>query len=130
MGLRLYLASVAGDIVAMMTALAEGAEVNSSVAEEEGRTALIGAAVGVRSLLKCPISPVLHVPSRHYKLDAVILSSTCRGPCWPASSCCRTVQMSTTETFEGAALCMLLLPLDTPGNYTATLTHSQRAPPR
>ncbi|XP_038153626.1 BAR_ACAPs and ArfGap_ACAP domain-containing protein [Cyprinodon tularosa] len=51
-GLRLYLASVAGDIVAMMTALAEGAEVNSSVAEEEGRTALIGAAVG-GSLLAC-----------------------------------------------------------------------------
>lgn len=32
----------------MVTALAEGAEVNGSVSEEEGRTALIGAAVGVR----------------------------------------------------------------------------------
>lgn len=32
----------------MVTALAEGAEVSGSVSEEEGRTALIGAAVGVR----------------------------------------------------------------------------------
>lgn len=51
-GLRLYQASVGGDLVAMATALAEGAEVNSSVDEEEGRTALIGAAVG-GSLLAC-----------------------------------------------------------------------------
>ncbi|XP_041851133.1 BAR_ACAPs and ArfGap_ACAP domain-containing protein [Melanotaenia boesemani] len=45
-GLRLYRASVAGDLVAMATALAQGAEVNGSIGEEEGRTALIGAAVG------------------------------------------------------------------------------------
>ncbi|XP_035987410.1 BAR_ACAPs and ArfGap_ACAP domain-containing protein isoform X2 [Fundulus heteroclitus] len=45
-GLHLYRAACAGDIVAMATALAEGSEVNGSVAEEEGRTALIGAAVG------------------------------------------------------------------------------------
>ncbi|XP_027901044.1 arf-GAP with coiled-coil, ANK repeat and PH domain-containing protein 2 isoform X1 [Xiphophorus couchianus] len=51
-GLRLYQASVAGDLVSMATALAEGAEVNGGVAEEEGRTALIGAAVG-GSLLAC-----------------------------------------------------------------------------
>ncbi|XP_054883723.1 BAR_ACAPs and ArfGap_ACAP domain-containing protein isoform X1 [Poeciliopsis prolifica] len=51
-GLRLYRASVAGDLVSMATALAEGAEVNGGVAEEEGRTALIGAAVG-GSLLAC-----------------------------------------------------------------------------
>ncbi|XP_013888795.1 arf-GAP with coiled-coil, ANK repeat and PH domain-containing protein 3 [Austrofundulus limnaeus] len=50
--LRLYRASMAGDLVAMATALAEGAEVNSSVEEEEGRSALIGAAVG-GSLLAC-----------------------------------------------------------------------------
>ncbi|XP_037534275.1 BAR_ACAPs and ArfGap_ACAP domain-containing protein [Nematolebias whitei] len=50
--LRLYRASVVGDLVAMVTALAEGAEVNGSVGEEEGRTALIGAAVG-GSLLAC-----------------------------------------------------------------------------
>lgn len=49
-GLRLYQASVAGDLVSMATALAEGAEVNGGVAEEEGRTALIGAAVGVRDV--------------------------------------------------------------------------------
>lgn len=49
---RLYRASVAGDLVAMAAALAEGAEVNRSVAEEEGRTALNGAAVG-GSLLAC-----------------------------------------------------------------------------
>ncbi|XP_068173022.1 BAR_ACAPs and ArfGap_ACAP domain-containing protein [Antennarius striatus] len=45
-GLRLYRASLAGDLPAMAVALAEGAELNRSVAEEEGRTALIGAAVG------------------------------------------------------------------------------------
>lgn len=32
----------------MAAALAQGAEVNGCVGEEEGRTALIGAAVGVR----------------------------------------------------------------------------------
>ncbi|MEQ2316069.1 hypothetical protein AMECASPLE_028927 [Ameca splendens] len=51
-GHRLYQASLAGDLVALATALAEGAEVNCSVAEEEGRTALIAAAVG-GSLLAC-----------------------------------------------------------------------------
>uniref|UniRef100_A0A087XWQ3 Arf-GAP with coiled-coil, ANK repeat and PH domain-containing protein n=1 Tax=Poecilia formosa TaxID=48698 RepID=A0A087XWQ3_POEFO len=51
-GLRLYQASVAGDLVSMATALAEGAEVNGGVTEEEGRTALIGAAIG-GSLLAC-----------------------------------------------------------------------------
>ncbi len=47
-GLRLYRAAMAGDLVAMAAALAQGAEVNGSISEEEGRTALIGAAVGVR----------------------------------------------------------------------------------
>lgn len=51
-GLRLYRAASAGDLVAMAAALSEGAEVNGSIAEEEGRTALIGAAVGVRRHLK------------------------------------------------------------------------------
>ncbi|MED6277948.1 hypothetical protein CHARACLAT_018680 [Characodon lateralis] len=51
-GHRLYQASLAGDLVALATALAQGAEVNCSVAEEEGRTALIAAAVG-GSLLAC-----------------------------------------------------------------------------
>uniref|UniRef100_A0A3Q1G7W2 Arf-GAP with coiled-coil, ANK repeat and PH domain-containing protein n=1 Tax=Acanthochromis polyacanthus TaxID=80966 RepID=A0A3Q1G7W2_9TELE len=51
-GLRLYRASTAGDLVAMATALSEGAEVNGSIGEEGGRTALIGAAVG-GSLLAC-----------------------------------------------------------------------------
>ncbi|XP_068440988.1 BAR_ACAPs and ArfGap_ACAP domain-containing protein isoform X2 [Clinocottus analis] len=45
-GRRLYQAAVAGDLVAIATALAQGAEVNGSIEEEEGRTALIGAAVG------------------------------------------------------------------------------------
>lgn len=45
---RLYHAALAGDLVAMAAALAQGAEVNGSIGEEEGRTALIGAAVGVR----------------------------------------------------------------------------------
>lgn len=54
-GRRLYRASVAGDLVAMATALAQGAEVNGSIPEEEGRTALIGAVVGVRrSQVKAP----------------------------------------------------------------------------
>ncbi|XP_041797436.1 BAR_ACAPs and ArfGap_ACAP domain-containing protein isoform X2 [Chelmon rostratus] len=51
-GLRLYQAALAGDLVAMVAALAQGAEVNGSIGEEEGRTALIGAAVG-GSLLAC-----------------------------------------------------------------------------
>ncbi|XP_060929796.1 BAR_ACAPs and ArfGap_ACAP domain-containing protein [Limanda limanda] len=51
-GLRLYQAALDGDPVAMAVALAEGAEVNGSIAEEEGRTGLIGAAVG-GSLLAC-----------------------------------------------------------------------------
>ncbi|XP_036928771.1 BAR_ACAPs and ArfGap_ACAP domain-containing protein isoform X2 [Acanthopagrus latus] len=51
-GLRLYHAALAGDLVAMAAALAQGAEVNGSIGEEEGRTALIGAAVG-GSLLAC-----------------------------------------------------------------------------
>ncbi|XP_054649427.1 BAR_ACAPs and ArfGap_ACAP domain-containing protein [Dunckerocampus dactyliophorus] len=51
-GLRLYRAAVAGDLVAMITVLAQGAEINMCIAEEEGRTALIGAAVG-GSLLAC-----------------------------------------------------------------------------
>uniref|UniRef100_A0A3P9DG37 Arf-GAP with coiled-coil, ANK repeat and PH domain-containing protein n=1 Tax=Maylandia zebra TaxID=106582 RepID=A0A3P9DG37_9CICH len=50
--LRLYQASLAGDLVAMASMLAEGAEVNGSVGEEEGRTPLIGAAIG-GSLLAC-----------------------------------------------------------------------------
>ncbi|XP_022594393.1 arf-GAP with coiled-coil, ANK repeat and PH domain-containing protein 3-like [Seriola dumerili] len=51
-GLHLYQAAVAGDLVAMAAALAVGAEVNNSIGEEEGRTALIGAAIG-GSLLAC-----------------------------------------------------------------------------
>lgn len=48
--LRLYRAALAGDLVAMASALAEGAEVNGSiVGKEAGRTALIGAAVGVKT---------------------------------------------------------------------------------
>ncbi|TKS80578.1 Arf-GAP with coiled-coil, ANK repeat and PH domain-containing protein 2 [Collichthys lucidus] len=43
---------MSGDLVAMAAALAQGAEVNGCVCEEEGRTALIGAAVG-GSLLAC-----------------------------------------------------------------------------
>ncbi|XP_068560952.1 BAR_ACAPs and ArfGap_ACAP domain-containing protein isoform X2 [Cebidichthys violaceus] len=51
--LRLYRAASAGDLVDMATALAQGADVNGSIREEEGRTALIGAAVG-DSLSACP----------------------------------------------------------------------------
>uniref|UniRef100_A0A671TV97 Arf-GAP with coiled-coil, ANK repeat and PH domain-containing protein n=1 Tax=Sparus aurata TaxID=8175 RepID=A0A671TV97_SPAAU len=53
-GLRLYHAALAGDLVAMAAALAQGAEVNGSIGEEEGRTALIGAAVG-GSLSACEL---------------------------------------------------------------------------
>ncbi|KAM6931773.1 arf-GAP with coiled-coil, ANK repeat and PH domain-containing protein 2 isoform 2-T2 [Lycodopsis pacificus] len=49
---RLYRAAVAGDLVTMATALAQGAEVNGRSREEQGRTALIGAAVG-ESLSAC-----------------------------------------------------------------------------
>ncbi|XP_051962735.1 BAR_ACAPs and ArfGap_ACAP domain-containing protein isoform X1 [Xyrauchen texanus] len=51
-GQRLYQASLSGDLVAMATALAEGAEVNWSNSDQEGRTALIGSAIG-GSLLAC-----------------------------------------------------------------------------
>nr|XP_055053529.1 BAR_ACAPs and ArfGap_ACAP domain-containing protein [Misgurnus anguillicaudatus] len=51
-GERLYQASLSGDLIAMATALAEGAEVNWSNPEQEGRTALIGSAIG-GSLLAC-----------------------------------------------------------------------------
>ncbi|KAM3616836.1 uncharacterized protein V6R79_024195 [Siganus canaliculatus] len=51
-GRRFYQAALAGDLVVMATALAQGAEVNGSVEEEEGRTPLIGAAIG-GSLLSC-----------------------------------------------------------------------------
>ncbi|XP_062241754.1 BAR_ACAPs and ArfGap_ACAP domain-containing protein [Platichthys flesus] len=51
-GRRLYQAALDGDLVALAVALAEGAEVNGSIAEQEGRTGLIGAAVG-GSLLAC-----------------------------------------------------------------------------
>ncbi|XP_021336993.2 BAR_ACAPs and ArfGap_ACAP domain-containing protein isoform X2 [Danio rerio] len=49
---RLYSASVSGDLVAMAEALAEGAEINWNNNEQEGRTALIGSAIG-GSLLAC-----------------------------------------------------------------------------
>lgn len=48
MGLRLYRAALAGDLVAMAAALAQGAEVNRSFSWEQGRTPLIAAAIGVR----------------------------------------------------------------------------------
>ncbi|XP_078023501.1 arf-GAP with coiled-coil, ANK repeat and PH domain-containing protein 2 [Epinephelus lanceolatus] len=51
-GLRLYRAALAGDLIAMAAALAQGAEVNGSIAEKGGHTALIGTAVG-GSLLAC-----------------------------------------------------------------------------
>uniref|UniRef100_A0A3P8W9R6 Arf-GAP with coiled-coil, ANK repeat and PH domain-containing protein n=1 Tax=Cynoglossus semilaevis TaxID=244447 RepID=A0A3P8W9R6_CYNSE len=51
-GLRLYQAALVGDLVSMARSVAEGAEVNSSLSEEGGRTALIAAAVG-GSLLAC-----------------------------------------------------------------------------
>ncbi|XP_061137474.1 BAR_ACAPs and ArfGap_ACAP domain-containing protein [Syngnathus typhle] len=43
---HLYRAAVAGDLVALVAALAQGAPVNGSLGQEEGRTALIGAAQG------------------------------------------------------------------------------------
>nr|XP_021336993.1 uncharacterized protein LOC100004931 isoform X2 [Danio rerio] len=49
---RLYSASVSGDLVAMAESLAEGAEINWNNNEQEGRTALIGSAIG-GSLLAC-----------------------------------------------------------------------------
>ncbi|XP_035390309.1 BAR_ACAPs and ArfGap_ACAP domain-containing protein isoform X2 [Electrophorus electricus] len=51
-GQRLYKSSLVGNLVSMATALALGAEVNWYNPEEEGRTALIGAAIG-GSLLAC-----------------------------------------------------------------------------
>lgn len=82
-GLRLYRAALAGDLVAMAAALAEGAEVNGSIADEEGRTALIGAAVGVRRRRN---------PTNWYQYQVVVSNvsfcAACRGHCWPVSSCC------------------------------------------
>ncbi|XP_028817224.1 arf-GAP with coiled-coil, ANK repeat and PH domain-containing protein 2 [Denticeps clupeoides] len=51
-GCRLYQAALQGDLFSLATALAQGAEVNWSHPEEEGRTALIAAAIG-GSLLAC-----------------------------------------------------------------------------
>lgn len=62
-GRHLYRAAVAGDLVAMATALAEGAEVNTCIAEEEGRTALIGAAIGVKLTSRSALSIGYHVDS-------------------------------------------------------------------
>ncbi|XP_023869968.1 arf-GAP with coiled-coil, ANK repeat and PH domain-containing protein 2 isoform X1 [Salvelinus sp. IW2-2015] len=45
-GRQLYRAAFQGDLVTMASALAQGAEVNWSHAEEEGRTALIGSTFG------------------------------------------------------------------------------------
>uniref|UniRef100_A0AAZ3QFL0 Arf-GAP with coiled-coil, ANK repeat and PH domain-containing protein n=1 Tax=Oncorhynchus tshawytscha TaxID=74940 RepID=A0AAZ3QFL0_ONCTS len=45
-GRQLYQAAFQGDLVTMASALAQGAEVNWSHAEEEGRTALIGSTFG------------------------------------------------------------------------------------
>ncbi|KAL2095856.1 hypothetical protein ACEWY4_008004 [Coilia grayii] len=51
-GRRLFQAALQGDLVSMAAALAQGAEVNWSDPEQEGRTALIGTAIG-GSLLAC-----------------------------------------------------------------------------
>ncbi|XP_041733139.1 BAR_ACAPs and ArfGap_ACAP domain-containing protein [Coregonus clupeaformis] len=51
-GRQMYQAACQGDLVTMASALAQGAEVNWSHAEEEGRTALIGSAFG-GSLTAC-----------------------------------------------------------------------------
>lgn len=77
--LGLYRAALAGDLVAMAAALAQGAEVNGSLSGEQGRTALIGAAVGVRRKRQTGYSGGF--------LSAVLLWAR-RGRCWPASSCC------------------------------------------
>lgn len=50
-GRQLYQAAFQGDLVTMASALAQGAEVNWSHAEEEGRTALIGSTFGVSSTM-------------------------------------------------------------------------------
>ena len=97
MGLRLYRASVAGDLLAMARALAEGAEVNGSIGEEEGRTALIGAAVGV-SGLRIRLRNAVMASSCRRSQWLVFVGAACRGRCPPASSCCRTGPTSTTET--------------------------------
>ncbi|KAM6946076.1 arf-GAP with coiled-coil, ANK repeat and PH domain-containing protein 2 [Aplochiton taeniatus] len=51
-GGQLYQAALHGDLVSMATALARGEEVNAPNLNEQGRTALIGAAIG-GSLLAC-----------------------------------------------------------------------------
>lgn len=90
-GPGLYQAALAGDLVAMATALAQGAEVNRSFSGEEGRTALIAAAAGVNE------PPVRSGPApRAVHSDPLALLR--RGHCWPASSCCSTAPTSTTET--------------------------------
>lgn len=124
-GLRLYRAAVAGDLVAMAAALARDSEVNGCIAEEGGRTALIGAAVGVNYCLldssrSADDASVVMVVNFTYQeeMKAVGVFPACRGRCWLVSFCCRTVRTSTTATCEGRERCTPLPPLDTRGNDT------------
>lgn len=64
-GRSLYRAAQCGDLVSMATALAQGAEVNWSHPEEEGRTALIGAARGV-SVTSTDLSGSLKITMTHF----------------------------------------------------------------
>lgn len=101
-GLCLYQAALAGDLVAMAAALARGAEVNQSFSGEEGRTALIAAAVGVNE----PFGPCweavwILIP------DPDPLALLCRGHWWPVSSCCSTAPTSTIGTREVGERCTL-----------------------
>lgn len=92
----------------MAAALAQGAEVNRSFSGEEGRTALIAAAVGVNDPFGPFWEPVWTT------LDPLAL--LCRGHCWPASSCCSTAPTSTIETCEAGERCTLRALLATRGN--------------
>lgn len=92
--LCLYRAAVDGDLVAMAAALAQGSEVNSVVLEEQGRTALIGAAVGVSLFLS-----ELKLNIRSLSGSQLESVTTCRG----RSHIDQTLNCGVTKQPEGAS---------------------------
>lgn len=102
-GEKLYQESLSGDLVAMATALSEGAEVNWSNPEQEGRTALIGSAIGVSDRVWC-------VKCVNMLCDWCVTVLYGRALCWRVSFCCRMVLTWISEINTDRAPYTLLPP--------------------